>query len=131
MKVLLGANAVSVREKDNVLTDIEIGQSSGHSIMPCHSLVLSAGPWSDRLLKQLFPSSRIHIPFDINSTSGNHLVLKLPGYKGGRPHYDQIFLEGVIGQKVDVSDFIEGSLYVGGYIAKAEELPETVMEVKP
>ena len=131
VKILLGANVTSVREEDNVLTDIEIRQSSGHSIMPCHSLVLSAGPWSDRLLKQLFPSSRIHIPFDIDSTSGNHLVLKIPGYEGGRSHCDQIFLEGVIGQKVDISDFIEGSLYVGGYIAKAEQLPETVMEVKP
>ncbi|KAL8895871.1 MAG: hypothetical protein Q9207_007971 [Kuettlingeria erythrocarpa] len=64
-------------------------------------------------------------------TSGNHLVLRIPGYEGGRPHCDQIFLEGIIGQKVDISDFQEGSLYVGGYITKAEELPETVMEVKP
>ena len=131
VKILLGVNVTSVREEDNVLTDIEVWQSSGHTFMPCHSLVLSAGPWSDRLLKQLFPSTRIHIPFDIDSTSGNHLVLKIPGYEGERPHCDLIFLEGVIGQIFDISDYVEGSLYVGGYIARAEELPETVMEVKP
>ncbi|KAI0100588.1 hypothetical protein GGR51DRAFT_575271 [Nemania sp. FL0031] len=97
----------------------------------CNNLVIAAGPWSQRVFKSLFPDSVINIPFDQDSKSGNSLLLKLPGYRNNRGYCDQVYLKDLIGKKVDLSDYLDGYIYLGGYLAGAEPLPEKVTDVKP
>lgn len=99
--------------------------------MKFNNLVIAAGPWSQRVLSILFPASEISIPFQLAHAAGNHLRVAAPYWK---PEDDnlgcqQLYLSGVLGSPLDISSFLGGTLYVGGYGAASEELPEFAHEV--
>ena len=105
---------------------------SGHLRLPFKHLVISAGPWSQRVLEKLFPSAQFKIPLELTMAAGNHLRLKTPGWtppdddKG----CDQLYLKGILGHTLDISSFLRGTLYVGGFGGRTEPLPELATDVK-
>ena len=131
VNIVLGARPKSISNAYDGSPSLEIQKHDKKFLLPCENLVISAGPWSERVLAVLFPSKQIRIPFDLNS--GNQLILSIPNSTNERKDYcDQVYLQGVLqGKRIDISDFLDGNLYVGGYLSGEKELPENVGEVKP
>lgn len=89
-------------------------------------LVIAAGPWTQRVLSTLFPASEVSIPFDLAHTAGNHLLVKAPNWKpeDDEAGCDQLYLDRVLGHTLDISSYLGGTLYVGGYGGRTEDLPD-------
>lgn len=130
---------------DTTITDLGIERGSLESVtiackkkkktrtLDCHSLVIAAGPWSEIVLSRLFPTSRIRIPSSKRPSSGNYIVMKIPRWDRSQDTdvCHQIYLEGLLGRKVDISSRPDGTLYIGGALSAQEKLPETVTDVHP
>ena len=129
---------------DATITDVGINQCSIESVtiadrknkekrtVECHSLVIAAGPWSEIVLSGLFPKSRIRIPSSKPPSSGNYLVVKVPEWDRSQVTdvCHQIYLESLLGHKVDISSRPDGTLYIGGSLSAQEELPENTADVQ-
>ena len=136
VRVLLDSEVIKVFSNNDIITIVEITSASSKSalsaqLIPCHNLVIAAGPWSERVLKKLFPSSQLHIPLDVASQSGNYLRVKTPHWNSHSSSCDQIYLERILKHRLDISSFLDGSLYIGGYKSAVEKLPKSVSQVKP
>ncbi|OAP56964.1 hypothetical protein AYL99_09076 [Fonsecaea erecta] len=85
--------------------------------MEFDNLVISAGPWSPRVLSTLFPWSEISIPFDLAHAAGNHLLVRAPRWKpeDDEDGCDQLYLAGILNRTLDISSYLGGTFYVGGY----------------
>ena len=61
------------------------------------------------------------------------MIVKAPGWDGSQDTRvcHQIYLEGLIGHKVDISSRPDGTLYIGGTLSAQEELPEATTDVQP
>lgn len=133
VRILLDATVADVRVKHGSLESINITQNDSRIILGCHSLVIAAGPWSERVLSRLFPDSRLRIPSSKQPNSGNYTVLKVPRWDGSQDTKvcHQIYLEKFLGHKVDISSRPDGTLYIGGSLSAQEALPETTTDVQP
>ncbi|KAJ5944994.1 hypothetical protein N7516_005162 [Penicillium verrucosum] len=69
-----------VKDEIGTITGIRMVSldSKKESIMPCTNLVLSMGPWTPQVLRDLFPSSQVS--FDISPLAGYSLVVRSPRY---------------------------------------------------
>lgn len=133
MQILTDATVISVGISHGSLESVTITGKSKRMILECHSLVIAAGPWSERVLSKLFPDSRVRIPSSKQPSSGNYVVAKLPGWDDSQDTRvcHQIYLEGLLGHKVDISSRPDGTLYIGGSLSAHEALPDTTTDVQP
>ncbi len=133
VRILLDATVADVRVKHGSLESINITQNDSRIILGCHSLVIAAGPWSERVLSGLFPNSRVRIPSSEPPNSGNYIVLRAPRWDDSQDTRvcHQIYLERLLGHKVDISSRPDGTLYIGGSLSAQEALPETTTDVQP
>ncbi|EEH05249.1 conserved hypothetical protein [Histoplasma capsulatum G186AR] len=97
-------------------------------IVPCRAIVIAAGPWSTRVFSQLFPAGHLNLRMDTMNSAGNHVLLRNPRWE---PAHDkngvgQVFLNNVVNSSnnLDITAFLGGYLYIGGWGAKPECLPE-------
>ncbi|KAI9694918.1 MAG: hypothetical protein M1822_000535 [Bathelium mastoideum] len=101
--------------------------------LPCKSLVISAGPWSDRVFSQLFPNAKVKIPLNVTGAAGNHMQIKNPRWNSSDDEagVQQVFFNDVVPGSTgcDLTSFLGGSLYVGGYGAVPEPLPDKAEDV--
>ncbi|CAI7609227.1 unnamed protein product [Penicillium glandicola] len=69
-----------VTDVNGTITGVKIVSlvSKKESIIPCTNLVLSMGPWTPQVLRDLFPSSRVS--FDLSPLAGYSLVVRSPRY---------------------------------------------------
>lgn len=133
VRILLDATVTDVRVKYGCLKSVAITHAETETIIGCRSLVIAAGPWSERVLSGLFPDSQVRIPSGKQPNSGNYIVLKAPRWDGSHDTRlcHQIYLEGFIGHQVDISSRPDGTLYIGGSLSAQEALPETTTDVQP
>ena len=133
VQILLDATITDVGVNRDSLESVHIAHKRQGRTLKCHSLVIAAGPWSEAVLSGLFPDSRVRIPSSKQPSSGNYIVAKVPGWDGGQDAKvcHQIYLEGLLRYKVDVSSRPDGTLYIGGSLSAQEELPETTTDVHP
>lgn len=133
VQILLGATVANVGTKHGFLESVTITRTGKKSILGCHSLVIAAGPWSERVLSELFPHSRVGIPSSRQPNSGNYIVLRAPRWDSSQDTRicHQIYLERFLGHKVDISSRPDGTLYIGGSLSAQEALPETTTDVQP
>ena len=90
--------------------NLEIRKKAGTSFLQYENLVISAGPWSERVLSKLFPSKQVYIPFDLDIKSGNHLVLSIPN-TSKKDYCDQVYFANILdGKRLDILDFLDGNL---------------------
>jgi glycine/D-amino acid oxidase-like deaminating enzyme len=113
---------------------VQLQSSSGTSRrVPCRTLVLAAGPWSDRVYNTLFPDARIKLPMNSTERAGNHIRIKIPGWKDGDTEESvQVYYTNVTpkGSRFDVTSFTNGDLYIGGWGAIAEEIPALASSIR-
>lgn len=133
VQILLDATITAVGINGGSLESVRIAHKKQERTLECHSLVIAAGPWSEGVLSGLFPNSRVRIPSSKQPSSGNFIVAKVPGWDGGQDSRvcHQIYLEGLLRHKVDISSRPDGTLYIGGSLSAQEELPETTTDVHP
>ena len=131
VQILLDTTITGVGMDHGSLKTVSIAYNQKRRTLECHSLVIAAGPWSEIVLNGLFPDSRVRIPTSEEPSSGNYLIVKVPGWAGGQDTAvcHQLYLEGLLGQKVDISSRPDGTLYVGGSLSAQEGLPETAANV--
>ena len=133
VQILLDTTIVDVGIHQGSLESVIITRKNKRKTMTCHSLVIAAGAWSERVLSGLFPNSRVRIPSHKQPSSGNYIILKAPV---GDDSQDttvchQIYLEKVLGSKVNISSRPDGTLYIGGSLSAQEAIPETTTDVQP
>ncbi|KAL3458998.1 FAD dependent oxidoreductase [Aspergillus heterothallicus] len=114
--------------------------STQTEILPCNALVVAAGPWTPRVLSTLFPTSAVNSKLRMNKssshTAGNHLLIRNPHWhhdKDDAAGVTQVFFNNALpgGTRLDVTSFLGGYLYLGGWGAVPEELPGKADEIAP
>ncbi|RAH78590.1 FAD dependent oxidoreductase superfamily [Aspergillus japonicus CBS 114.51] len=81
VKVHNPAKAVSILQgKDGSITAVKTVnlETKAESTIACSNLILCAGPWTQRVLQELFPASQVSLP--IYPLAGYSLVLRSPRY---------------------------------------------------
>ena len=137
VEIELGATGMSVEMNDTEkeFSSVQVKREGGstHTI-PCRTIVLAAGPWSNRVFRQLFPGAKISIPMNPTETAGNHFRVKAPGWNPESEKYKksvQVYYTNVTpdGSRFDVTSFTNGDLYIGGWGAIPERIPDLATSV--
>ncbi|KAI4698248.1 uncharacterized protein J4E84_001384 [Alternaria hordeiaustralica] len=136
VEFIFNANATSVQAAPRArhFTSIQIKQQYHDPLnIPCKSLVIAAGPWSPHVFSLLFPHASLQLPMNSTASAGNHFRVRTPNWK---PEDDvkgseQVFFQSDVPgrQGLDITSFSGGELYVGGWGAAPEELPELAEDV--
>ncbi|KAF1814773.1 FAD dependent oxidoreductase [Eremomyces bilateralis CBS 781.70] len=111
-------SSVRIREKDGVETDL-----------PCHRLILTAGAWTPRVFRTLFPHSPAAIP--ISPLAGHALLVRSPRWTAaqGDEGCHAVFATDTLGFSPEVFSRRGGRIYVAGLNSTMERLPEEVNDV--
>lgn len=129
--MLLRSEVISVQIENENITGATVKGPDGAQSLQCCRLVIAAGSWSQRIIETLFARSHFKLEFDkSNRAGGNYLVFKVPKPSGDE-YCHQVYVEDITGTPVEISDYRDGRLYVGGYLADPETLPATPSDVKP
>ncbi|KAF2494533.1 hypothetical protein BU16DRAFT_573004 [Lophium mytilinum] len=132
MKFLFNSSVDSLERDDGSegftrASNITTKPKEATTTMSCSAAILAAGPWSDRVFSSLFPAARIKIPMNVTYSAGNHLEIRTPSWKPSDDYNsaDQVFLNHIIQgpHELDISTFLGGTMYIGGYGATPEALP--------
>ncbi|KAL9124675.1 MAG: hypothetical protein Q9217_006020 [Psora testacea] len=134
VRVYINAHLENARADDtgeNNVFKVKITQDLETTATICQNIVICAGPWSQRVFESLFPESSYSIPMDVKSRAGNHLRVQTPLWKPEDDKHGtaQLYLRDVLGHSLDISSLLGGTLYIGGYGAEPEELPELATDV--
>ncbi|KAL4860968.1 FAD dependent oxidoreductase [Aspergillus spectabilis] len=106
-------------------------------VLSCNALIIASGPWTPRVLSTLFPHSPLKLRMNMSSTrsAGNHLLIRNPHWKHGNDTHGvtQVFFNNVLpnATRLDVTSFLGGYLYLGGWGAVPQELPGEADEIEP
>ncbi|KAF2445042.1 FAD/NAD(P)-binding domain-containing protein [Karstenula rhodostoma CBS 690.94] len=127
--ILLRSEVVGVQMGNEGVSAIRVRGPEETYDLQCRSLVISAGSWSERIVENLFPESLFKLNFDKTPLAGgNWLVLKAPR-PSGDDYCHQVYVESITSAPVEISDYRDGRIYVGGYLGDAEPLPATPSDV--
>lgn len=104
-------------------------------VIPCKALVIAGGPWSANIFSSLFPEAIVKLRMNTTWSAGNHVRVRnpCPGIPNEHANSTQVFLNNVLpdSSTMDITSFLDGSLYLGGWSAVPEPLPEYADNVKP
>lgn len=104
-------------------------------IIPCSALVIAGGPWSANIFNNMFPQATVKLRMNTTWSAGNHVRVHNPHPEIPNEYANsiQIFFNNVLpdSNTMDITSFSDGSLYLGGWGAVPELLPEYADNVKP
>ncbi|KAK6543325.1 hypothetical protein TWF694_000078 [Orbilia ellipsospora] len=111
---------------------------TGEETLPCSHILISAGPWSDRVFQRLFPTSTYRLP--ISSLAGHSIIIRSPFHQPQHENFDDedrrldchaVFadIEGCSWHP-EVFSRVNGDIYVAGLNASDIVLPEIATDVK-
>jgi hypothetical protein len=124
------AEVTSVQIDKEELVGVTVKDRNGDCEIACRNLVIAAGSCSERVVDTLFPKSFLHLEFDKSPRSArNWMVLKAPR-PSSSDYCHQVCVESITGTPVEISDYRDGRIYVGGYLAHFEALPATPIDVR-
>jgi glycine/D-amino acid oxidase-like deaminating enzyme len=128
-------------EKDDArqqFTSIKIEtkeQQPATRTLPCSAVVIAGGPWSSRIFSSLFPESNVKLRMNNTRSAGNHALIRNPRWTptDDEEGVHQVFLNNVVPgtNRLDITSFLGGSLYIGGWGARPERLPVDADAVQP
>ncbi|OJD10867.1 hypothetical protein AJ78_08237 [Emergomyces pasteurianus Ep9510] len=139
IRFLLNSAVTSVQRDDatqsftSVTVETRDETHTTHSIA-CKAVVIAAGPWSPRVISKLFPAGRLNLRMNSTNSAGNHVLVRNPRWKPADDEngVNQVFLNNVVNgpHRLDITSFLGGYLYIGGWGAKPERLPEFAEDVQ-
>ncbi|MCJ1439010.1 hypothetical protein MMC27_008400 [Xylographa pallens] len=100
--------------------------------IPCSRLIITAGAWTPRVFKTLFPNLRKTIP--ITSLAGHSLLIRSPRWnigdeiEGGGCH--AVFTTDETGYSPEVFSRVGGEIYIAGLNSATLPLPERATDRK-
>ncbi|KGO72764.1 FAD dependent oxidoreductase [Penicillium italicum] len=104
-------------------------------VIPCNALVIAGGPWSANLFSSLFPEAVVKLRMNTTWSAGNYVRVRNPRPEkpDEQSNSTQVFLNNVLpdSNAMDITSFLDGSLYLGGWGAIPEVLPEYADNVEP
>jgi len=111
--------SVRIRVKDASVSDI-----------PCTHLLVTAGAWTPRVFKTLFPESSIELP--ISQLAGHSIVIKSPRWSAEHEAKGchAVFTTSPSGFSPEMFSRIGGELYVAGLNDSSIPLPEVATDAK-
>ncbi|KAF3939663.1 hypothetical protein ABW19_dt0204999 [Dactylella cylindrospora] len=127
-----------VRSVENKLEGLVIRETTNQRVeetLPCSDILISAGPWSSRVFRQLFGSSTYRLP--ITSLSGHSVILRsalhpprqLPDLNSNKDcHAVFASIEG-LSWHPEVFSRLNGEIYLAGLNSLDIPLPETATDV--
>ncbi|CAN9139305.1 unnamed protein product [Alternaria alternata] len=90
--------------------------------------------WSVQRMSGPPHASHLYLPMNSTASAGNHFRIRTPGWKpeDDRKGSEQVFFQNDApdGQGLDITSFLGGELYVGGWGAIPEELPERAESIQ-
>lgn len=136
------AEVVSVnRSSSGKLQAVRIKDLHGEKEISCQKLVITAGAWTPKVFRSLFPSSKVKIP--VTSLAGHSLLLRSPHWPPKTPHESQesavpqsrklppchaIFTTDPSGYSPELFSRSPGHIYVAGLNSSTYPLPEIATE---
>jgi len=101
--------------------------------IPCSRLIITAGAWTPRVFKTLFPKLRKNIP--ITSLAGYSLLLRSPRWNIGDEIKDDggchaVFTTDETGYSPEVFSRVGGEIYIAGLNSATMPLPERATDRK-
>jgi len=126
------AQAVSVSKDDNgQLKSVRLRKSDGSETdIACSHLLITAGAWTPRAFKTLFPSSKLRI--SISHLAGHSVVIRSPRWSA--EHEEKgchaVFTTMRSGFSPELISRIGGEIYVAGLNSSSIPLPELATESK-
>ncbi|KAI1844995.1 hypothetical protein JX266_008788 [Neoarthrinium moseri] len=105
-------------------------QSSTETDVPCTNIIITAGAWSPRVFKALFPRSTLDLP--VSALAGHSLVVKSPRWtEAHEPHGTHaIFMAGRGGYSPEIFSRLGGHIYIAGLNSASEPLPDLATECR-
>ncbi|KAJ5113059.1 hypothetical protein N7456_001593 [Penicillium angulare] len=104
-------------------------------VIPCNALVIAGGPWSPKIFSSLFPKATVELRMNTTWSAGNHVRVRnpCPEIPYEYANSTQVFLNNVLpdSNTLDITSYLDGSLYSGGWGAIPQPLPEYADNVKP
>lgn len=134
VRIETGATATSIQRNSagTAFSSVHIQTSGGSTQqISADTVVIAAGPWSDRVFSTLFPNAQVKLAMDSKGAAGNHARIRSPSGPG--EDSVQVYFTNVTpdGSRFDVTSFPNGDLYIGGWGAVAEDLPPLATQVLP
>ncbi|KAH0556984.1 hypothetical protein GP486_005228 [Trichoglossum hirsutum] len=134
VKVLRNTTLNSIQtnhSNGDIVKFVNILEGPKPSLLRFDHPVISAGPWSQRVLEKLFPEAQFRIPLNLTWRLAITCALKTPRWapKDDELGCDQLYMADILGHTLDISSFLGGTLYVGGYGADPQVLPELSTDV--
>ena len=125
------ARPVSItKDSSGALASVVIASTSppnSTTTIPCSRLVITAGAWTPRVFKSLFPKLKKTIP--ISSLAGHSLLLRSPRWNigdelkaGGGCH--AVFTTDKSGYSPEIFSRVGGEIYIAGLNSATLPLPE-------
>ncbi|KAL9117185.1 MAG: hypothetical protein Q9187_006280 [Circinaria calcarea] len=115
-----------------VLSSIRIASTTNPSHatdIPCTRLIVTAGAWTSRVFRTLFPASRRPTPI-IGSLAGYSLLIRSPRWKTGDDKHavtggcHAVFATDERGYSPEVFSRVGGEIYIAGLNSASMPLPE-------
>jgi glycine/D-amino acid oxidase-like deaminating enzyme len=125
---------VTPSDDDTTVTGLNIRSPDGSErVLPCDALLLTAGVWTPRVFKTLFPNATISLP--IKHLSGHSVVLRSPHWMAAAPPMSGCHAIFTTDAEADFSPEIfsraGGDIYLAGLNTTAVPIPELASEVRP
>lgn len=126
-----------ITSPDNTITGLTVRSPAGSTTMlPCDALLLTAGVWTPRVFKALFPHATVSLP--ITHLSGHSVVLRSPHWTAPEPGVSQttgchaIFTTDQDAHfSPEIFSRAGGDIYLAGLNTTAIPIPEFALEVQP
>lgn len=117
------------KDMRDCLASVRIVSDNGmETDIPCSRLIITAGPWSARVAKKLFPKANI----PISALAGHSLLVKSPRWhtqleeKGCHA----VFATDTLGFAPEIFSRMGGDIYIAGLNTTEYELPERASDVE-
>ena len=126
-----------ITSPDKAITGLTIRSPAGSTtILPCDVLLLTAGVWTPRVFKILFPRATVSLP--ITHLSGHSVILRSPHWTAPEPGMSQttschaIFTTDQDAHfSPEIFSRAGGDIYLAGLNTTAIPIPEFALKVQP
>ncbi|KAF2809093.1 FAD dependent oxidoreductase [Mytilinidion resinicola] len=137
VQLMLNSTATKVHTEPDSLAfssvDIQTKDDSSTINVPCQNLVISAGSWSDRIFKSLFPSAEFHIPMTERQPAQSWLRRRETDKEKMGTDGKQVWLNPALEgqQDLHLSTSGYGVLFAAGSFADSDPPPPLPADVLP
>lgn len=125
---MLSASVQSARlSRDNVVESVTIcqtatGDKATIRELRCQKLMLAAGPWTPKLLNELFPANSVGLQAETDS--GDWILLRNDYSRSPSSKVIGVFMDNIVDEKLEFVSRMDGTIWMCGRQAHGQQLPD-------